>query len=103
MAAKRREVDPADIERWKAIRDDAERDFRELLADGPHSGKDVLAAIAYRSVFPEPQPFDETLRKLIEQARGEKATWREITTAMGESSETRTQTKQDWRNRRASD
>lgn len=100
VAARRRDIDPEEIERLEELRANAQLWYDEALAAGPDPDDDVLGAIAHRSVFPEPKPYCPTYRDLINQARDERATWREIATAMGvPQREQQEQAKQDWRNR----
>jgi len=97
-----REIDTRDLERWESIRERAGAAYERAVGRGPNPDKDLLGAIAWRSVFPEPTPFDDVLRQWVNRARHERVTWREIGEAMGVSFSA-AQTRQHWRNTRAAE
>jgi hypothetical protein len=78
-----RRPDERDTKRWETLRQRSAATYTRLVERGPNPDKDVMGAIAWRSGWPETKPYDETLRQLIERARVERYTWREIGAAEG--------------------
>lgn len=100
MPAKRREVDAEAQGRWAALRAEAATRQRELLDAGP---ADPLGALAWKAGTGDARfSFDNGLRELVERARAERYTWREIAAALGEGDDEeaarRVSDQQKWRN-----
>lgn len=89
-----------DDARWRELRACAYRADQETRSSGLDPSRPILDRIAWLSGFPEPSP-DPVLCGLIEEARAQRFTWREISAAVGEATDRngqgRTQARQYWR------
>lgn len=79
----RREVNPELVEEWDRLRTTAAAALAELVTKGPNPEDDLLQALAWRSGFPEPEPWDPERVELVARAIDERYTWREIALALG--------------------
>ncbi len=100
----RRDVPDDTVNRWAELRATAAEADARLRARKLGPRVPVLDAIAWLSGLPEPEG-DDRLRLLIERAREERYSWREIALAVGESGDragqSRVQSRQVKRNLRA--
>lgn len=78
MPAPKRDVDPADAQRWAQIRAAAARARADTQASAP---TDPMGALAWATAFPE--DIDRWV-DLVTEARRTRFTWREIAAALGE-------------------
>ena len=79
----RRDVDPETLEAWNKLRTEAATALEALMGEGPGPDDDLLDQLAWRSGFPEPDPFDVERVRLVLKAMDERRTWREIALALG--------------------
>jgi len=79
----RRDVDPQLVDKWDHLRAKAATALAELVTNGPNPDDDLLAALAWQSAFPEPEPWDPERVRLVARALDERHTWREIALALG--------------------
>lgn len=78
VPAPKRDVDPADAQRWAQVRAAAARARADTQASAP---TDAMGALAWATAFPE--DIDRWV-DLVTEARRTRFTWREIAAALGE-------------------
>ena len=100
--AVQREIDPELVAQWEELRGTARAAYADAVNAGPDPDEDLLGAIAWRSTFPEPEPWDATLHAWVMEARAQRFTWREIAEALGDGAdgEGRVQTRHDYREKK---
>ena len=82
MPTPRVQIEPGDVARWAALRQQGTDADEQARTSGPVAP--ILDAIAWLSGFPE---RGDDLHVLIGEARALRCTWREIAVAVGESNE----------------
>lgn len=96
----RRDIDPDLLDWWATVRSKANEAFEAAVEGGPNPDGDLMGAIAYRSQFPEPKPFDPVLARWVHRAfHEERRSWREISAAIGDHNEESVQSRFHYRER----
>ena len=102
MVGTRKGVPEERRQRLAALNNEAASRRQALMADAPN---DPLGALAWLAglMGPSEPPFNNELRDLIERAREDSHSWREISVALGEGEDDKAvravAARQRWRNR----